>query len=107
MMKNVMTGILFGMLSVSAFCCGVFASEMPSIAKGSRLFSSVTLAGATSGKSCNSCHPDGKGLENAWKNPHLTAQINTCIAGPLQGSKLAMNSVDMQSLILYIRSLKQ
>jgi cytochrome c553 len=106
-MKNVMIGALLGMLSVSTLFAGAYAVERPSLEKGRQLFNSDALAGATSGKSCSSCHSKGAGLENAWKNPDLAGQINTCIAGPLQGSKLDVNSVEMQSLILYIRSLKQ
>jgi len=106
-MKRVIASALAGMLSVSAFSCGVPAAERPSVEKGRELFNSVTLAGATSGKSCNSCHPKGSGLEKGWKHPNLSGQINTCIAGTLQGTKLDVNSVAMHSLILYIRSLKQ
>jgi cytochrome c553 len=106
-MKSFMIGGMFGLLSVFAFSGGLLAAERPSVEKGRILFNSVTLSGATSGKSCNTCHPKGSGLSKAWKHPDLSGQINTCIAGQLHGSKLGVNSVDMQSLILYIRSLKQ
>ena len=33
--------------------------------RGKALFNDSKLAGATSGMSCNSCHPNGKGLEQA------------------------------------------
>ncbi|MEI8033593.1 MAG: cytochrome C [Chlorobiaceae bacterium] len=86
---------------------GAFAGEQSSLEKGRQLFNSPALAGATSGRSCASCHPKGSGLENAWKNPNLATRVNSCIAGPLKGLKLNVNSVEMQSLIMYIRSLKQ
>ena len=98
---------LFIMLVASMLANEAFASEQPSLEKGRLLFNSRSLAGATSGKSCAECHPAGKGLQNAWKNPDLAMQVNTCIAGPLKGLKLNVNSVEMQSLIMYIRSLKQ
>lgn len=85
----------------------LFANEKPSVEMGMRLFNSPSLGGVTSTKSCASCHPAGAGLENAWKNPDLAMQVNTCIAGPLKGLKRNVNSVEMQSLIMYIRSLKQ
>jgi len=43
-----------------------------------------------------------RGGERACKNPNLAAQVNTSIAGPLKGLKLKVNSVEMQSLIMYI-----
>ncbi|NTV05203.1 MAG: cytochrome C [Chlorobiaceae bacterium] len=95
------------MLITSTLTGVACAVEKPSLEKGKLLFNSLSLAGAVTGKSCASCHPNGAGLQKAWMNPNLAVQVNTCIAGPLGGSKLDVNSVDMQSLILYIRSLKQ
>ncbi|MBZ4219679.1 MAG: cytochrome C [Chlorobium sp.] len=106
-MKKSLFSSLFVMLIASMHTAGAFAADLPSLEKGHQLFNSPSLAGATSTKSCASCHPKGAGLQNAWKNPDLVTQINTCIAGPLKGLKLNVNSVEMQSLIMYIRSLKQ
>jgi cytochrome c553 len=106
-MKNVWFYPLSVMLIGLMFTGRALAAEKPSQVMGRLLFNSPSLAGATSGKSCASCHPAGEGLENAWKNPDLAGQVNTCIAGPLKGLKLNLNSVEMQSLIMYIRSLKQ
>ncbi|MEI7695828.1 MAG: cytochrome C [Chlorobium sp.] len=106
-MKNVLRYPLFVMLIASMHTGEAVAAEKPSVEKGHQLFNSQSLAGATSGKSCAGCHPAGAGLENAWKNQNLAGQVNTCIAGPLKGLKLNENSIEMQSLIMYIRSLKQ
>ncbi len=106
-MKHLLCYSLFVMLIVSMHGGEAFAAEKPSVEKGHLLFNSQSLAGAPSGKSCAGCHPAGEGLENAWKNPNLVGRVNTCIAGPLRGSKLNENSIEMQSLIMYIRSLKQ
>ncbi|TLU57336.1 MAG: cytochrome C [Chlorobium sp.] len=95
------------MSSVLCFAGGASAAEGPSPEKGRLLFNSFSLGGAATATSCASCHPSGAGLEKAWKNPNLEGQVNNCIAGPLKGSKLDVNSVEMQSLVLYIRSLKQ
>ena len=55
--------------------------------------------------SCNTCHQDGKGLEKAGTRADLAAMINTCIVQALQGKKLDEHSPEMESLLLYIRSL--
>jgi cytochrome c2 len=92
---------------LSAFSAGnLMASEKPSAALGEKLFKDSTLGGSQNSKSCNTCHPDGKGMEDAGSSPELTAIINRCIAGPLKGKKIAEDSVEMQSLVLYIQSLK-
>jgi cytochrome c553 len=106
-MKNVVFYPLLVVLMALILSGKAFAAEKPSVEKGHQLFNSPSLAGAPSTKSCAGCHPAGAGLKNAWKNPDLARQVNTCIAGPLEGLKLNVNSVEMQSLIMYIRSLKQ
>ena len=71
--------------------------------KGMVLFNDSNLG--TSGKSCSSCHPDGQGIEMAGDKENLTDIINTCISGPLKGQALDTESIEMQSLVLYIKSL--
>ena len=75
----------------------------PSVEKGKALFNDVKLG--TSGKTCNTCHPGGKGLEQAGGKANLTETINACITTPLKGKALDVKSVEMQSLVLYIKSL--
>ena len=74
---------------------------------GKSLFSETALG--TSGKSCSSCHPDGEGLEGVGgrytRNRELESQINKCIAGPLKGKELGMESSEMRALATYLRSL--
>jgi cytochrome c peroxidase len=82
------------------------AARMPSVEEGMRLFRDPALGGPGNQKSCNSCHPAGKGLENAWKNPNLAEQVNKCIAANLKGKALPLGSVEMRSLVLYLKSLK-
>lgn len=76
-----------------------------SIAQGKKLFNDPTLGGTLNPTSCNSCHRDGKGLEKAGARKDLAAMINTCIEQSLQGEKLDEHSPEMESLLLYIRSL--
>ncbi len=73
------------------------------IEKGKKIFNDPSLG--TTGKSCNSCHPDGRGLEQSGTRRNLTDIINGCITIPLKGKALDPNSVEMESLVLYIKSL--
>lgn len=104
MMKTLKTAVL----AAALMTLGGFASaaEMPAVELGKKLFADPALGGAGNTKSCNSCHPAGKGLENAWKNPKLAEKINTCITSALKGKALPVESVQMRSLVLYIQSLK-
>ena len=81
------------------------SAETPSSEKGKALFGSAALG--TSGKSCESCHPGGARLTDAagYDEGQLKKIINTCISKPLKGKKLADDSVEMNSLVMYIKSL--
>jgi len=84
--------------------------------KGKALFNDPALGGGTAGKSCGSCHPNGKGLENiAGKNKFRFAGktytsfediINACIEKANKGTPLDPKSNDMKDLIAYLKSLK-
>ncbi len=89
------TGLLFS----SAFGAG-------DAAKGKALFNDTKLGNSASGKSCNSCHPDGKGLEKAGGRKDLEAFVNSCIENALKGSPIDPGSEEMANLVGYIRSLK-
>ncbi len=92
---------------------GVFAAD---VEKGKALFNDPKLGGATSGKSCNSCHPDGKGLENATdkkeftimgkKQKGLEAAVNFCIENAMKGKAIDPKGADMANIVAYIKSLK-
>lgn len=82
------------------------ADRAPSVQEGDMLFRDTELGGNGNTKSCSSCHPSGKGLDNAWKIPDLAGQINKCISATLHGKPLPPGSVEMKSLILYIKSFK-
>ena len=83
------------------------AAETPSAALGEKLFNDSALGGSANAKSCNSCHPGGEGLVGAGNNPKLAVIINKCISGPLGGQAIKDNSVEMQSMKLYINSLTE
>ncbi len=81
----------------------VFAAHhVASIDKGKALFNDSKLG--TAGKSCNTCHKDGNGMEKAAAIKDLEGTINACIAGGLKGKALDVKSVEMQSLVLYLKS---
>lgn len=80
-------------------------TENASVELGKRLFNDPTLAGSTNAKTCNGCHADGNGLGHNNDHTALTTIINRCITGPLKGTPLDTESVEMRSLEMYINSL--
>ncbi len=74
--------------------------------KGKALFNDPKLGGGTAGVSCNSCHPDGKGLEKAADMKSLEKQVNLCIKNALKGKGIDPKSAEMADLIAYLKSLK-
>ena len=106
-MKSVSSGLCIPLL-LALFAVGACASaeKEPSASDGEKLFNDPQLAGSVNASSCATCHPGGKGLEKAFENPKLVSVINTCITGPLEGRALEENSVEMQSLKLYVESLR-
>ncbi|MCX7794806.1 MAG: hypothetical protein N2257_10465 [Thermodesulfovibrionales bacterium] len=83
------------------------------VEKGKALFNDPKLG--TTGKSCNSCHPDGKGLEQAGtkkefnvmgkKQKSLEEAVNFCIEMALKGKPLDPKSQEMADIVAYIKSL--
>ncbi|MGO9613488.1 MAG: hypothetical protein ACLPX5_10685 [Dissulfurispiraceae bacterium] len=60
--------VAFGLIASFCFAAG-------DVEKGKALFNDPKLGGGTSGKSCNTCHPVGKGLEGVGeKNTGRKAQ---------------------------------
>ncbi len=104
--------IAIAMLLASA----VFAMHHTPEDRGKTLFNDTKLAGGTAGKSCGTCHPDGKGLEGVgsktmWKNPggefkSLEEAVNVCITMANKGTALDVNSEQMKDLVAYLKSLK-
>lgn len=94
----------------------VFAMHHTPEDRGKALFNDRALGNGSSGKSCNTCHPDGKGLINIgdkkeWRTPageHKTLEdaVNTCITVALKGKALDPKSGQMKDLVAYLKSLK-
>jgi cytochrome c len=74
--------------------------------KGKALFNDPKFGGGTAGVSCNSCHPDGKGLEKAADKKDLEKFINACIKNALKGKGIDTKSAEMTDIVAYIKSLK-
>jgi cytochrome c553 len=76
------------------------------VEKGKALFNDPKFGGGTAGMSCNSCHPDGKGLEKAGDMKGFEKQVNACIKGALKGKGIDPKSAEMTDIVAYIKSLK-
>jgi mono/diheme cytochrome c family protein len=75
------------------------------VERGKQLFADPKLGGSNNDKTCNTCHPNGKGLEKAGVN--LESTIQACIQKALEGKPLATDSQEIKDLAAYIRSLKK
>lgn len=100
-MKLIVTFLL--LLLVPSPC---LAAKAPTSDLGKQLFESPTLG--NNGKSCSSCHPQGKGLEKItdYDDAKLKGMINSCIRGALKGEVLAPESAELDSMLIYLRSLQ-
>jgi cytochrome c553 len=74
--------------------------------KGKALFNDPKFGGGTVGMSCNSCHPDGKGVEKAADRKDLEKQVNACIKNALKGKGIDLKSAEMADIVAYLKSLK-
>lgn len=87
------------------------------VENGKKLFENPKFAGATSGKSCSSCHPNGQGIEGAGTKDKFTIMgndtnsledaVNVCIKHAINGKPIKKNSQDMMDIVAYIKSLKK
>jgi cytochrome c len=107
--------LLLSLIAVSIIFSLAFAEG--NAEKGKELFNDPKLGNATSGKSCNTCHPDGKGLDNkatdkedfnigGKEKKSLEEAINFCIENAIKGKPLDPESEQMKDLVAYIKSLR-
>jgi len=102
-MKRVSVPIMVVLLTLFVISIAIAAiPQEASLDKGKALFNDPKLG--TTGKSCNSCHPDGKGLDKAGEKSNLENILNSCITKGLKGKAVDVKSVEMQSLVLYVKS---
>jgi cytochrome c len=98
------------------FATAVFAMHHTPEDRGKAMFNDTKLGGGTEGRSCNTCHPNGKGLEavgtkKEWKTPGgsfktLEEAVNICITMALKGKALDVKSEQMKDIVSYLKSLK-
>jgi cytochrome c553 len=100
-----LTIVLFVVVSFSLM--STLALAAGSAEKGKTLFSDPKFGGGTTGMSCNSCHPDGKGVEKAADRKDLKMIVNTCIKNALKGKGIDPNSAEMADVVAYLQSLKR
>jgi cytochrome c peroxidase len=81
------------------------AAGKSSVETGKEMFNDPKLSGSANDSSCNSCHAEGKGLENAAGKKKFSKLINNCLVGKMEGEKLDGRTVSMRSLKKYIQSL--
>jgi hypothetical protein len=93
---------------VMLFASAVLAAHHTPEDRGKTLFNDAKLGGGTSGKSCGTCHPDGKGLDKigGMDEGKMQERVNNCIAKPLQGKALDVKSEQMKDLVSYLKSIK-
>ncbi len=101
-------------ITLMGFLCS--AAVAADAIKGRELFNDPKLGNGASGKSCNSCHADGAGLEETGgKNKfvvmgktvfRLEEAVNLCIEHRMKGRALDPKSPAMADIIAYINSLK-
>ncbi len=102
-----MKALKIGMLTVIALSLNFsLAIAAGNAEKGKALFNDPKLGGGTAGMSCNSCHPDGKGMEKAANRKDLEEQVNLCIKNALKGKGINPKSTEMADIIAYLKSLK-
>lgn len=108
--------VLLSLIAISLLFSGAFAAKHLPEERGKALFNDPKLGGGTTGKSCNSCHPDGKGLEASADKKEfkimgktqksLEEAVNVCIEMAMKGKAIDPKSEQMKDIVAYIKSLK-
>jgi len=94
-------------------CTLAFAKHLTPADRGKTHFDNPEFAGGK--KACNSCHPNGRGLEGAGtkssfaimggQQASLEEAINMCIVNANKGDALKVLATEMQEIVSYIKSL--
>lgn len=102
----------FGFIAALLFSSNsaLAADSKPSAELGKKFFYSPSLG--TNGKSCSTCHQSERKLgvlasKDSWFGGNaktLEQAINICIQSTLKGEALPDDSVEIQSIALYMRS---
>lgn len=95
---------------VLVFVAGVAYSG--DVQNGKTIFNDSSLG--TNGKSCNSCHPDGKSIDAGKKafkilgteQKSIEDAVNFCIEKALSGKALEKDSEKIDDIVSYLKSVK-
>jgi cytochrome c len=111
-MKALKIAIL-SLMTAGLIFSAAFAKQHLPEERGKTLFNDPKAFGGK--KSCNECHPGGRGLENsaAKKEFHIMGKtqksleeaVNTCIVNANMGKAIDKNSDEMKDMVAYIKSL--
>lgn len=93
--------------SLFIMSASAFAIEAPSLSLGKTLFESVELG--TKDRSCESCHPHGKGLDMVgdFNDTELKGIINACLRDALGAEMISPESQEMNALVGYVRKFQK
>jgi len=101
------------MISGMVFSAAYAKHHLPE-ERGKTLFNDPKAFGGK--KSCNECHPDGRGLKNsaAKKEFHIMGKnqksleeaVNFCIVNANMGKAIDKNSDEMKDMVAYLKTLK-
>ena len=90
-----------------------FAMNHTAVERGKTHFNNSAFAGGK--KACNTCHDQGRGLEEAGGKTKFTIMggeqssleeaINVCIINANRGQEIPVDSQQMQEIVSYIKSL--
>ena len=91
------------------FSAAVASKHMPA-ERGKALFNDEKFSGGV--KSCNSCHPNGRGLEKEFQvmgksQKTLEEVVNFCLVNANKGKAVDPASDQMKDIVAYIKSLKK
>ncbi|MCF6238713.1 MAG: cytochrome-c peroxidase [Candidatus Marinimicrobia bacterium] len=84
-----------------------YAIETPSLSLGKTLFESAALS--TKGRSCATCHLQGKGLDMVGdlNDTELKDIINACLRDALGARMISSESQEMNALVGYVRKFQR
>ena len=115
-MRILRISVLFLVIIGLSFSAALAKKHLPE-ERGKTLFNDSKLGGGAAGKSCNSCHPGGKGLETSADKKEfnimgktqksLEEAVNLCIEMALKGKAIDPKSSEMADMVAYIKSLKK
>ena len=107
MINNCITGALKGDALPKTSPEMIALLDYLSYIQGRALFNDPSYGGSKNDKSCNSCHPGGKGLMEAGKKErNLTDNIKRCINAALKGDAEEINDEYIRLVRVYIWALQ-